>query len=320
MSDDRKKSDNPSLSGIAQMVSKAAGPIIQFLSIAIPLVIVNVGKLYDIFSVLPQNTLSFLYGTIICFFGGTFPTLFASLEAAKHAGRQTVFRAVSDLAKEAMIIIEESKKDDDADEDGDGKKDVKQISSRELLSRKFKLVMKKMNPDKIDNALGSMYKVWLSVAAVLKIQFARTISLALSIAEFLERPMDRFVAPVLRQVTPQDYQKWVPVLLSWCVKAVAMSIAWYLQRVISATASALTGGLLMARAFYQWCLKHKFTLFGLIPENHEDTSADEIMSYLFAGLGLYTQFQLGFALPFPLNIILWPFQVTEYYIRWLITD
>ena len=39
--------------------------------------------------------------------------------------------ACSSLADEALVIIEESKKDDDVDADGDGKADVKQIGNRE---------------------------------------------------------------------------------------------------------------------------------------------------------------------------------------------
>jgi len=96
--------------------------------------------------------------------------------------------AVVELADEALVILEEVKKDDDIDADKDGIKDVEQIPGSELLKRKTLLVLKKMNPEKIDKAIGSIYKVWLSVAAVLAVEFARTISLALAIAEFLQKP------------------------------------------------------------------------------------------------------------------------------------
>lgn len=52
----------------------------------------------------------------------------------------------------------------------------------------MQLVLRKMNPEKVDTAMASLYKVWLSVAAVLSIQFARTISMALAIADFLKKP------------------------------------------------------------------------------------------------------------------------------------
>jgi hypothetical protein len=130
---------------------------------------------------------------------------------------------------------------------------------------------------------------------------------------------DRFIAPTLQKIIPKDYSKWVPVILSWIAKAIAISIAWYIQTIVSATASALTGGLMMARATYQACLHRKINLFGLIPEDHSQTVVDEGLSYLFAGLGFYTQFRLGFKLPAPFNILLFPFEFAEYYIRWSIT-
>ena len=56
-----------------------------------------------------------------------------------------------DLSDEAMKVIEASKKDDDLDEDKDGKKDVDQIDAKALLLRKTNLVLTKMNPQKVRN-------------------------------------------------------------------------------------------------------------------------------------------------------------------------
>lgn len=75
--------------------------------------------------------------------------------------------AITDLADEALVILEEVKKDDDADDDKDGKKDVDEISGSELLKRKTLLVLKKMNPEKIDKAIGSIYKVYVVVVGLL---------------------------------------------------------------------------------------------------------------------------------------------------------
>lgn len=75
----------------------------------------------------------------------------------------------------------------------------------------------------------------------------------------------------------------------------------------------------MARAIYQFCVYRNIKLFGLIPEKHEDSFVDEVLSYIFAGTGFYFQFKNKFLLPAPLNLILWPFQMAEYYIRWTIT-
>ena len=52
-----------------------------------------------------------------------------------------------------MKIIEESKKDDKVDKDGDGQNDVSEITNKEYIRRKTLLVLKKMNPDKVLTAL-----------------------------------------------------------------------------------------------------------------------------------------------------------------------
>ena len=99
-----------------------------------------------------------------------------------------------------------------------------------------------------------------------------------------------------------------------------MSIAWYIQAVRSAFASALAGGLMMARSAYQALLVRDIKLGGLVKANHEDSSLDEVLSYIFAALGFYFQFKLGFDMPFPFNLLLWPCEVAEWWLRWLITN
>ena len=213
--------------------------------------------------------------------------------------------ACSSLADEALIIVEESKKDDEVDADGDGKADVKQIGNREYALRKTRLVMAKMNPEKVDSAVASIYKVWLAVAAVLNIQFARTINMALGIAEFINKPVDRFLRPTIQIIVPDEYDRWVPVVLSWITKSIAMSVAWYIQTVISAATSAMQGGLQMARALMRMGRKRGVKF---LPADHE-TYIDEVAAYIFAGLGFYFQFSLHFDVPFPFNWLLWPFEL-----------
>ncbi len=127
-------------------------------------------------------------------------------KAAEHGGLTTVRKALKDISQEALVIVEESKKDDAADEDNDGVSDVKQISGKALVKRKLKLVLTKMDPNKVNAAIQSIYKVWMSVLAVLTIKFARTIALALSISEFVEKIVNRFILPIIKGATPPEYQ------------------------------------------------------------------------------------------------------------------
>lgn len=217
MSDDAKPSTKESLTAAAKLMQSLAKPTIAVVSAALPVLIQFSATAYGFFKKLPKNVAQFLIGLVFCFFGGLYPTLFAAVQAAKESGVRTVAKAMEDLSEEAMIIIEESKKDDARDDDKDGKADVAQLEGKDLMARKFKLIMTKMNPKKVDNAIGAIYTVWLAVAAVLAIQFARTIAMALAISDFLKKPMNRFVAPTVKLATPKEYQKWVPVVLGWYV-------------------------------------------------------------------------------------------------------
>ena len=215
--DEKQKAENAAKNA-AELAEKLQGlvkPVLDAIVFAIPLIIKYSRIVRVYIEKLPANAFNFLVGFIFCFFGGLFPVLFAAIQAAEYGGRKAVMSALHDIADEILKIIEESKKDDKVDDDGDGKADVDELATKEFVQRKFLLVMKKMDPEKVDKALSSIYQVWLAVAAVLTIEFARAISLALSIAEFIKQPTNRYIAPIIKKVVPDDYDKWVPIILGW---------------------------------------------------------------------------------------------------------
>lgn len=263
---------------------------------------------------LPTDALDAIIGLVFCFCGGLYPMLFAAVQAARLSGWKTTCDAVSELVNQAKIIAAENKKDDDADDDGDGVKDVNQIDAQALLLRKTKLVLTTSDPEKINTALGGLYTSWLGVVSVLKVQFARTIALALTIAELLKKPCDLVILPALHFVVPPEYHRWLPVVIAWACKSIGMSVAFYIQRIVSAFSSAVRGGLQTSRALLRMAVKQ-----GLWEGSDEDTYIDEVVGWTLAALGFYFQFCLGFSVPWPLNWVLWPFELSEYYIMWAVT-
>lgn len=308
-----------SLSNILEKVEPHIKKVVEFLEIAVPILIKYCQKGYEFYCKLSQDAIKLIFGSILCFFGGVFPTLFAAIEAAKHGGIMVLKDSVSDLAEEALVIIEASKKDDDVDTSGDGVKDVDTLSSKELLLRKTKLVLAKMNPKKVDNAIANIYTVWLSVCATLSISFARTIAMSLTISESLVKLADKHIVPLATQVTPPEYHKWIPVVNGWVSKGLSMTVAWGLQTIITAFTSALAGGLIVSRTVLKKLREKGIDLGGIIPKSDTETSIDEYTAYAFAAVGFYFQFRAGFGAPFPFNLVLWPFTMAEYYIRWSIT-
>jgi hypothetical protein len=214
-SETEAKSHGEKLSGAAEKLQALARPVLDVIYFLIPLMIKHGRMVKTLYLKLPQNMINFFIGFIFCFFGGMYPVLFAAVEAADQGGRETVVAALTDIANEASVILEESKKDDEVDTDGNGKADVDDLAGKDFVSRKTMLVLRKMNPAKVDKAMNSIYKVWLSVAAVLSIEFARAIAMALAIADFLKMPVDRFIAPTIQVAVPDEYDKWVPIILGW---------------------------------------------------------------------------------------------------------
>lgn len=294
----------------AELLQSIAKPAMNMIFEAIPRIIKFSRAVYSFYKKLPILYVTLIIGFVMCFFGGIYPTLFAALQAAEHSGLSTVKKALTVLSNEVMVIIEENKKDNATDADGDGVSDVDELSNREFIKRKTTLVLRKMDPEKVNAALSSLYKVWLSVMAVLSVEFARTIALALTISSFLDKFMTRVFSPILKRATPKEYSKWLPVIKDWFCKSIGMSIAWSIQTIVSAVSSAMAGGLIMSRCIMKIVAKEK---------DHNDTMADEIASYGFAAVGFYFQFYFGFGPPFPLNIFLLPLNVAEAWIRWSVT-
>ena len=147
--------------------------------------------------------------TFFSFFAVCLIVDFCQLFFVLCSGRAIVVESISELATEATRIIEESKKDNKDNPD------VKKLSNKEYMKRKTLFVLQKMNPEKINSALRNIYTVWLAVISVLVVQFARTIQMANSIADFLSRPVDRFIAPIVKAAIPNEYRQWTPVILSW---------------------------------------------------------------------------------------------------------
>jgi hypothetical protein len=177
-----------------------------------------------------------------------------------------------------------------------------------------------VDPMKINQAVAALYTTWIGVSTVLEREYAKTITMSMTISSCLEPLTNAIIAPPVCLCVPEQYQRWVPVVLGWACKAAAMSITWRIQRVVTAYTSAVAGGLMFARACIRMLSKRGWKFFGLIKEDHSSW-IDEFIGFLVGGLGLYTQVGNGFSIkvPFPLNLVTWPFDWAERWIQWQIT-
>lgn len=299
-------------------IEKAApivGMAAVYIRIAIPHIVKFYGTVAEQVAKLPMGLIRALVGFCMCFFGGVFPGTIAAYEAWSLCGGKEAVASVKELYGEFEKVLEANKKDGEDDKDGDGKADIDSLDPKELVIHKTKLVLQTVDPSKVSKQLSLLYTGWIGVLATLKIKFAKTVTLGVAIGEKLYGPAEHYVQPIVVKLVEEEYQQWVPVVLKWICKAIAVSIAWWIQRVISAFHSCIKGGLIFGRELVHFMHEKGYVKFDI-----DDTYIDEGIGWGIAVIGLLTQFYFGFGVPFPLNIFFLPLNFVEAFIAWSVNS
>jgi len=253
-------------------------------------------------------------GLIVAFFGGHYFTLFAAIEAYRMCGFQQTKEALLELYKNYIKVLEASRKDDLVDDNNDGIPDVQQITSQELLTRKLSLILKSMDPAKVSASLSGIWMGFLGVVAVLRLKFAQTIALGATIGHIFETVADRLVRPILEQTIPETHHKWIPVIISYGCKSIGVSVAWTIQRVISAFYSSIRGAQMFSLGILMYSSRN-----GYVNVNVDQGSVLFVgLTAVIAWTGFIWQVRSGFTLPFPLNLFLLPLTILEWFITWMV--
>jgi hypothetical protein len=188
----------------------------------------------------------------------------------------------------------------------------------DTTASKMLFFLQNVNPQRFTTAIVGLNAGLVAVVATLKVQFAKTITLGTALSKAIDAPAKVFLLPLVQLALPKPYKKWADVLLTYSIKTFAVSIAWTLRRVVSSFHSAIRGGLMFSTNLLGYLsdmgVLGKYNLDGYIPY------VDKILGYSIALLGLWFQLSYGFALPFPLNIILFPFTVLEYVLVWMVNN
>lgn len=301
---------------------KAAGPYVDlvgtYLNIAYPYFVAYWNKLVVLYRIIeqyhPEEYLPMALGLVLAFFGGHFVALIAAVEAFKLCGWETTKRCLKLLHADYVVVKDANDKDNLVDDNHDGIADVLQINSRELATRKIKLVIKSCDPEVISEAILGLNTAVLGVIATLRAQFAYTVTLGASIGTVISKVAFTVAFPVLRQVVPVEYQKWISPVIRYACRGFGITIAWWLQVVSSSIHSALRGGEQFTKGLVLFLARNNYSL--TVTEGSYLFAA---ITYLVALLGFYCQVSTGFSLIFPLNILLFPFTMAEWAVRYVIS-
>lgn len=252
-----------------------------------------------VYTALPKNAVTALFGIALCFFGGTYVASIAAIEAFRQMGFEKVMAEFTIVFKNYETVSAANAADDVKDDDGDGVADVEQIEPGQLAQRKVFLGMRSIEePERLQAAIGSLWASYIAVLATLKLEFARTTAFALGIVEVVKFPFIRFVSPLVIQVlmsAPESIrlpaaasQRWGITLVESGLVLVTVIFAWYLQMIISAFYSGLRGGKMFADAVLQMAMDYdlmKFLPFIDQPFNADESYVDEAIGYTVAVSG-----------------------------------
>lgn len=108
----------------------------------------------------------------------TVPSVGYNGQAFELSGGYTAVQAAKVLADQAFLAIDASVASNEAS--------LAKLETRELVAHKATVALGALDPEKTQVALGQLYLCWMSMLATLKIQFARTVSLGLSISRSLK--------------------------------------------------------------------------------------------------------------------------------------
>lgn len=306
--------DDPS-SPIVRAVGTATQLLISLGKMVLPPSVAVIKGIVKFYRALPVDAITAQIGLVYCFLGGYYPTLFSALQAAQYCGIQVMVAALSDLTNEAIKVI-----------DATADLDWEDLSRKDVFLRQTNIVLKTVDPMKINQAAAALYTTWLGVSAVLQREYARVISLSLTLASGFERLAHIVLEPPLNLVVPEDYRQWVPAFIGWVSKGVALTLAWRIQRILTASTSAIAGGALFARSLLRMLNRRGVLTLGDVRHNPEDTSlVENLVGFTVGSLGFYTQIEsqykqnFSFEIPFPLSLVTWPFDLAEKWVQWYIT-
>jgi hypothetical protein len=256
----------------------------------------------------PQQFFPLLLGIALCFFGGSYLTLVAAAEAVRLSVWDKLSKSLSVLYDNYKKAAAESKKDDDIDADGDGVADVKQITKKELLSRKIYVILRSIDPQQSTEALATVWAGFLAVLATVRIKFAQCFTLGAAIGDMVGANLGDKIEPKINKLLPPELAKWSQPATDYIFKALGVFIAFFLSTIIGAFHSSIRGGQLIVSNCIILAKKY----------GHLDAAYDEhskhvsLISSGVAIFGFFWQLKNGFGVPFPLNILFLPATIMEY--------
>ncbi|KAJ1455344.1 hypothetical protein M885DRAFT_520238 [Pelagophyceae sp. CCMP2097] len=263
-----------------------------------------------------------IVGLLMCCYGGSFVKLIAVAESLAVTGTLAAVKVAFAALRGHVADVLAADRDDakraslaTLRDEGDYAK----LASRRLgvLASAIK------DPAALSATAAALWSAGATVTAALRVSFARTIVLGVSLANIVKPLAMRDGVPLVKSMLAKQHRQWAPTLVAGAVKVVAVALAWQLARVVGAWHSACRGGSLAAQAACRF-LKQKQLIPRTLSLASDDAPirgasgplafgfyADELVGFVLAVFGLRMQLVYAFELPLLLKAVLFPAIVAE---------
>lgn len=250
-----------------------------------------------------------LIGLCICFFGSHYTMLIAVVETVRILCWQDLKHSYDILYRNYSVAIEQSRKDDMVDADGNGVPDVLELAKAELLSRKMTIFMKSVDVDEMKVATRTFGAAAMAVIASLRVQFARSLALGSALASLVKEYIP--LEALMKECLPPDMQKWSSVFASVVLNGIAILLATLLGGILSTVHCCARGSDIFVQHAVRIAKERGLLEEGITMETVKVRSLVAVI----ATMGFLWQMTHQNAVPFPLNLLMLPFSFAEGVLR-----
>ncbi|KAG5505745.1 hypothetical protein JKF63_05081 [Porcisia hertigi] len=253
-----------------------------------------------------------LLGLALCFFGGAYTMLIAVVETVRLLCWADLRHSFEVLYHNYELAVEQSRKDNGVGYFAAGVAGGTERGQGELLSSKAALFLKSVDVEAVQTASRTIIAAAMSVIAALRVRFARSFALGVSLASMAIEYVPLEAA--LKEVLPTEYKKWAGIITSIATSTITMALATILSGTIGMVHCCIRG----AHMFLQHAV-HLAKAHGLLEDDITlNNLKSNVLVAVIALMGFLWQVSHTKANPFPINILLLPFTVAEYVLFFLV--
>ena len=254
-----------------------------------------------------ERYLPLVAGLVLIMYGGTFMFLIAAVEAYRVTGWERTAKCFADIRANYVRVKKADEEDDRRlarDDDGDGRTLEEEMDDEEYLYHKASMVLKVVEPQQLMDALSGISAGFFAVIATLKAKFAESVTLGICLGKMFEKAIKGVFLKEVQSIMGR-YRKWADPMITYLCRFIGISIAYTLQRVIFSFYSAVRGADIFLAAL----------AVTLAWKADVETSININAIKLGLGiLGFVKQLYTGYGVFFPLNILLAPAFIADWFI------